>query len=161
MIILVMGVTGSGKSTIGTMLANKLGWAFLEADEFHSAANIAKMKQGIPLTDEDRAPWLSAIHMELERQSEAGKSCVLGCSALKQSYRDTLGAGLEMRTVYLKGTYEEMRAHILARHGHFAGEGILAGQFRDLEEPQDAIVIPVKQTPGEIVRQTLHELKLS
>jgi len=143
------------------MLANKLGWAFLEADEFHSAANIAKMKQGIPLTDEDRAPWLSAIHMELERQSEAGKSCVLGCSALKQSYRDTLGAGLEMRTVYLKGTYEEMRAHILARHGHFAGEGILAGQFRDLEEPQDAIVIPVKQTPGEIVRQTLHELKLS
>src|SRR5262252_5082941 len=156
-----MGVTGSGKSTIGTMLANKLGWAFLEADEFHSAANIAKMKQGIPLTDEDRAPWLSAIHMELERQSEAGKSCVLGCSALKQSYRDTLGAGLEMRTVYLKGTYEEMRAHILARHGHFAGEGILAGQFRDLEEPQDAIVIPVKQTPGEIVRQTLHELKLS
>jgi len=130
-------------------------------DEFQSAANIAKRKQGIPLTDEDRAHWLSAIHMELERHSEAGKSCVLGCSALKQSYRDTLGAGLEMRTVYLKGTYEEMRAHILARHGHFAGEGILAGQFRDLEEPQDAIVIPVKQTPGEIVRQTLHELKLS
>jgi len=156
-----MGVTGSGKSTIGTMLANKLGWAFLEADDFHSAANIAKMKQGIPLTDEDRAPWLSAIHAELGRQNEAGKSCVLGCSALKQSYRDTLGAGLDMRTVYLKGSYEEMRAHILARHGHFAGEGILAGQFRDLEEPKDAIIIPVKQTPGEIVRQTLHELKLS
>ena len=156
-----MGVTGSGKSTIGKLLANKLGWPFLEADDFHSAANIAKMKQGIPLTDEDRAPWLSAIHVELERQSEAGRSCVLGCSALKQSYRDTLGARLDMRTVYLKGTYEEMRARILARHGHFAGEGILAGQFRDLEEPQDAIIIPVKQTPGEIVLQTLHELKLS
>jgi gluconokinase len=143
------------------MLAHKLGWPFLEADDFHSAANVAKMKQGIPLTDEDRAPWLSAIHAELVRQSEAGKSCVLGCSALKQSYRDTLGAGLDMRTVYLKGTYEEMRAHILARRGHFAGEGILAGQFQDLEEPTDAIIIPVKQTPGEIVGQILSKLKLS
>jgi gluconokinase len=156
-----MGVTGSGKSTIGMILANKLGWPFLEADDFHSAANIAKMKQGIPLTDEDRVPWLSAIHLELERQSEAGKSCVLGCSALKQSYRDTLGAGLDMRTVYLKGTYEEMRAHILARRGHFAGEGILAGQFRDLEEPHEAVVVPVQLTPDKIVRQILQELKLS
>ena len=161
MIVLVMGVTGSGKSTIGIMLAKKLGWPFLEADDFHSAANVAKMKQGIPLTDEDRAPWLSAIHVELARQSEAGKSCVLGCSALKQSYRDTLGAGLDMRTVYLKGTYEEMRAHILARRGHFAGEGILAGQFRDLEEPTDALVVPVTSSPEEIVKTIKNGLPLT
>ncbi len=161
MIVLVMGTTGSGKTTIGTMLAKKLGWAFLDADDFHPVANIAKMKQGIPLTDADRVPWLAAIHTELERQSAAAKNCVFGCSALKQSYRETIGAGLDMKIVYLKGTYEEMRAHILARRGHFAGEGILAGQFRDLEEPQNAIVVSVSQTPDEIVRQSLHALKLS
>jgi gluconokinase len=161
MIVLVMGTTGSGKTTIGAKLAKKLGWPFLDADDFHPPENIAKMKQGIPLTDTDRVPWLIAIHKELTRQNEAGKSCVLGCSALKQSYRDTLNAGLDMHIVYLKGTYEEMRAHILARHGHFAGEGILAGQFRDLEEPHDAIVVPVNQPPDEIVRCILNGLKLS
>jgi len=161
MIVLVMGTTGSGKTTIGTLLANKLGWTFLDADDFHPAANIAKMKQGIPLDDADRVPWLAAIHAELKRQSAAGKNCVFGCSALKQSYRDTIGAGLDMRIVYLKGTYEEMRAHILARHGHFAGEGILAGQFRDLEEPKDAIVISVAQTPDQIVQAILRELTLT
>ena len=130
------------------MLAKELGLLFLDADDFHPPENIAKMKQGIPLSDADRVPWLTAIHKELTRQDTAGKGCVLGCSALKQSYRDTLSAGLNTRVVYLKGTYEEMRAHILARHGHFAGEGILAGQFRDLEEPKDAIVISVSRKPG-------------
>ncbi len=161
MIVLVMGTTGAGKTTIGTMLARKLNWPYIEADEFHPQENIAKMKQGIPLSDADRAPWLNAIHAELVRQNIAGKSCVLGCSALKQSYRDVLSAGLDMRTVYLKGTYEEMREHILARHGHFAGEGILAGQFRDLEEPTNAIVVPVSETPEEIVQEVLNALKLS
>jgi gluconokinase len=161
MILLVMGTTGSGKTTIGTKLAKKLGWPFLDADDFHPLENIAKMKQGIPLTDVDRVPWLSAIHTELMHQNETGKSCVLGCSALKQSYRDTLSAGLDVHIVYLKGTYEEMRAHILARHGHFAGEGILAGQFRDLEEPHDAVVVPVNLSMDEIVRRILDELKLS
>ncbi|HYK40305.1 MAG TPA: gluconokinase [Candidatus Eremiobacteraceae bacterium] len=161
MIILVMGVTGSGKTTIGTMLAKELGLLFLDADDFHPPENIAKMKQGIPLSDADRVPWLTAIHTELTRQDAAGKGCVLGCSALKQSYRDTLSAGLNTRVVYLKGTYEEMRAHILARHGHFAGEGILAGQFRDLEEPKDAIVISVSRKPGEIVKEAVRELRLT
>jgi len=159
LIILVMGVTGSGKTTIGTMLAKELGLLFLDADDFHPPENIAKMKQGIPLSDADRVPWLTAIHTELTRQDAAGKGCVLGCSALKQSYRDTLSAGLNTRVVYLKGTYEEMRAHILARHGHFAGEGILAGQFRDLEEPKDAIVISVSRKPGEIVKEAVRELR--
>ena len=160
MILLVMGTTGSGKTTIGTLLSKKLGWIFLDADDLHPPANIAKMKQGIPLDDADRVPWLARIHEELERLGEAGNDCVLGCSALKQSYRETIGAGLDMKIVYLKGTYDEMRAHILARHGHFAGEGILAGQFRDLEEPQDAIVVSVGQTPDEIVRQVLRALEL-
>jgi len=161
MIVLVMGTTGAGKTTVGKLLAEKLNWTFLDADDFHPATNIAKMKQGIPLTDADRVPWLAAIHEELARQNAAGKDCVLACSALKNGYRETIGAGLPMKTVYLKGSYEEMRAHILARHGHFAGEGILAGQFRDLEEPSDAIVVSVHHAPENIVEEVLRELKLA
>jgi gluconokinase len=156
-----MGTTGAGKTTVGKLLAQNLRWTLLDADDFHPAANIEKMKQGIPLTDADRVPWLAAIHAELVRQTEAGKNCVLACSALKKSYRETLGAGLQMKVVYLKGSYEEMKAHILARHGHFAGEGILAGQFADLEEPQDAIVVSVSHTPEEIVAEVRRELKLA
>jgi len=156
-----MGTTGAGKTTIGKLLAQQLGWVFLDADDFHPAANIEKMKKGIPLTDADRVPWLAAIHAELVRQSEAGENCVLACSALKKAYRDTLGARLEMKVVYLKGSYEEMKKHILARHGHFAGEGILAGQFGDLEEPEDAILVSVSHTPEEIVAEVRRELKLA
>src|SRR5262249_38283893 len=123
MIVLIMGTTGAGKTTVGKLLAEKLSWIFLDADDFHPPASIAKMKKGIPLDDADRAPWLAAIHDRLEAETAARKSCVLACSALKESYRETIGAGLAIRTVYLKGSYEEMRAHILARHGHFAGEG--------------------------------------
>ena len=161
MIVLVMGTTGAGKTTVGKLLAETLGWAFLDADDFHPAANIAKMTQGIPLDDADRAPWLAAMHAELVRQNAKGKSCVLACSALKNGYRETIGAGLPMKILYLKGSYEEMREHILARHGHFAGEGILAGQFRDLEEPKDAIVQPVSLSPDQIVQNVTKELRLS
>lgn len=161
MIVLVMGTTGAGKTTVGKLLAKQLGWTFLDADDFHPPANIEKMKQGIPLTDADRAPWLAAIHEALVRQNGMGMDCVLACSALKESYRETIGAELAMRTVYLKGTYEEMRAHILARHGHFAGEAILAGQFADLEEPSDAIAVSVHHTPEEIAREVRRELKLT
>lgn len=160
MIVLVMGTTGAGKTTVGKLLAEKLKWIFLDADDFHPPANIAKMKQGIPLDDSDRVPWLAAIHNRLAAETAVGKNCVLACSALKESYRKTIGAGLDVRTVYLKGSYEEMRAHILARHGHFAGEGILAGQFRDLEEPTDAIVEPVTLHPAEIVKRVCEKLKL-
>lgn len=161
MIILVMGTTGAGKTTIGKLLAEELRWPFLDADDFHPAANIEKMKQGIPLDDADRVPWLAAMHEELVRQNAAGQSCVLACSALKQSYRDTIAAGLVVKVVYLKGTYEEMRAHILTRHGHFAGEGILAGQFRDLEEPKNAFVVPVTLPPQQIVQIIKRGLQLT
>lgn len=161
MIVLVMGTTGAGKTTVGQLLAQQLGWTFLDADDFHPAANVEKMKHGIPLTDADRAPWLAAIHDAVARLSGMGMDCVLACSALKESYRKTIGEGLAMKTVYLKGTYEEMRAHILARHGHFAGEAILAGQFADLEEPKDAIAVSVLHKPEEIVEEVRRELKLA
>jgi gluconokinase len=161
MIVLVMGTTGAGKTTIGKLLAGQLHWTFLDADDFHPSANIEKMTKGIPLDDADRAPWLAAMHEELVRQNAAGKNCVLACSALKQQYRDAIGAGLEMKIVYLKGTYEMMRAHILARHGHFAGAGILAGQFRDLEEPGEAFVVPVTLPPEKVVEAIRSGLPLS
>lgn len=150
MVILVMGTTGAGKTTIGKLIATRLGWTFLDADDFHPPANIEKMKQGIPLTDDDRAPWLANIHSRLQQLAVENKNAVLACSALKQSYRDTLSAGLDMPIVYLRGTYEQMRKHILERHGHFAGESILAGQFADLEEPTDALALDVAGTPHEL-----------
>jgi len=150
MVILVMGTTGAGKTTVGRLIALKLGWIFLDADDFHPPANIEKMKHGIALTDLDRAPWLANIHARMEQLDASEKSAVLACSALKQSYRETLAAGLDMRIVYLRGTYAAMREHILARHGHFAGESILAGQFSDLEEPADALVLDVSSTPEKL-----------
>lgn len=159
MVILVMGTTGAGKTTVGSLLAGHLGWTFLDADDFHPQSNVEKMKHGIPLTDADRLPWLENIHAELIRLSQAQQNIVLACSALKRSYRDQLSAGLDFRTVYLRGSYEEMRRHIEARHGHFAGEAILAGQFADLEEPLDALVLDVSHTPEELVAQTISGLR--
>ena len=158
MIALVMGTTGSGKTTVGEMVAEQLHWTFLDADNFHSAANIDKMRHGIPLTDEDRAGWLAAMHAELVKRDAAGENIVLACSALKQKYRDEIGAGLDMKVVYLKGDYATMAAHIAGRHGHFAGEGILAGQFADLEEPKNAIVENVSKTPEEIAAEIVKKI---
>lgn len=160
MVILVMGTTGAGKTTVGKLIAERLGCAFLDADDFHSAANVEKMKHGIPLTDADRAPWLASMHSRLLQLAAENKNAVLACSALKQSYRDTLSAHLDMRIVYLRGSYEQMRKHILARHGHFAGESILAGQFADLEEPHDALVVDVTGTPNELASAAIQKLNL-
>src|SRR5271163_104027 len=160
MIILMMGTTGSGKSTVGEMLAQRLGWLFLDADDFHSAANKEKMHRGIALTDADRAPWLAAIHDELVRQDKLGRSVALACSALKQEYRDELAANLDMRVVYLKGSEAVLRSHIEGRHGHFAGESLLASQLATLEEPVDALVEDVSRTPEEIVAEVRARLNL-
>jgi gluconokinase len=160
MVILIMGTTGAGKTTVGKLLAARLGWTFLDADDFHPAANIEMMKRGIPLADADRMPWLENIHASLIQLSAAGSNVVLACSALKQSYRDKLTAGTDMRVVYLRGTYDQMRRHIEARHGHFAGEAILAGQFADLEEPKNALVLDVSRPPDDLASNVIASLDL-
>jgi gluconokinase len=153
MIVVVMGVTGSGKTTVGKLLAQELSWEYADGDDFHSAANVEKMRQGIPLTDADRAPWLLAIRNAIVGWIAKHKNVVLACSALKRSYRKELQAGPEVKLVYLKGSREMIAERLRARHGHFATEKILDGQFRDLEEPDDAITVDVSPAPEEIVAE--------
>ena len=163
MIILVMGVTGSGKTTVGELLAERLGWQFLDADDYHSAANKSKMHQGIPLTDADRMPWLDAIHAKLAQVQGENGNAVLGCSALKKSYRDRLTAGINAKLVYLKGTYNFIEERLHSRKNHFADEHILAGQFHDLEEPTEAeaTVVDITPPPETIVDEIIHRLSLA
>jgi len=161
MILLVMGVTGSGKSTVGRELAGRLGWVFLEADDFHSAANKEKMRRGVPLTDEDRIPWLDAIHAELQAQKDAGRNVVLGCSALKKEYRRRLSEGLDVQLVYLKGSQELIAGRLRQRTDHFAGEAILGDQFAALEEPRGVMVIDIAPPPERIVGEILEKAGLT
>jgi gluconokinase len=169
MVILVMGIEGSGKTTVGKLLAERLHWEFADADDFHSAANKEKMKQGIALTDADRAPWLAAIQAQIWRWIAEKKNGVITCSALKQSYRDVLlsrpsrvdGSADEIKTVYLHGTYALIAERLHQRQGHFAGEALLASQFATLEEPRDAISIDVSETPDQIVEEILRRLNLA
>src|SRR5580698_4297859 len=125
MIIVVMGVAGSGKTTVGTMLADAMKCPFLEGDALHSPGNVDKMSHGVPLTDADRAPWLSAIHARVVDACERGQSLVVGCSALKQQYRDVLAEGVPVTWVYLRGSLELIRARLKQRHGHFMRANML------------------------------------
>jgi gluconokinase len=158
MIVLVMGVAGSGKTTIGRMLASRLGWVYLEADDFHSAANKEKMHRGEHLTEADRLPWLRAMHAELQNQSAIGKNAVLACSALNEEYRRILMDGLNVKLVYLRGSKELIASRLRHRTGHFAGEAILDDQFAVLEEPRDAIVVDITEEPERIVEKILSKL---
>lgn len=160
MIVVVMGVTGAGKTTVGSLLAAQSGWEFADADSFHPASNVEKMSHGIALTDADRAPWLAAMRASIERWISEKKSAVLACSALKRSYRQELLISPEVRLVYLRGSYESIARQLRARHGHFATEAILADQFANLEEPQDAIVIDIGQDPTTMVKQIRVQLGL-
>jgi len=153
-----MGVVGAGKTTVGTLLAQKLGWQFADADDFHPKENIEKITHGIPLTDSDRAPWLAALHEAIERWNTDGNDVVLACSALKKNYREELEAG-PVRFVYLKGDYDLISLRLHSRHGHFATESILKSQLADLEEPQDAITVTVDKSPDEIVSEIIRKLK--
>ncbi|MGY0235294.1 gluconokinase [Longispora urticae] len=154
-LLLVMGVSGSGKTTVGAMLAGRLRWRYAEADDFHPAANVEKMAAGEPLTDADRWPWLEAIAAWMDERRAAGEPAVVTCSALKRSYRDLLRAGRpDVRLVYLRGDRELIAGRLLARHGHFFPDKLLASQFADLEEPgadEDPLVVPIEGTPDEIV----------
>jgi gluconokinase len=151
MIVVLMGPMGVGKTTIGRLLADRLGWEFADGDDFHPAANVEKMRRGIPLDDDDRMPWLSALREAMRAWVAEGRSVVLACSALKQAYRDHLHHSPEVRLVYLKGSFELIRERLHARTGHFAAESLLASQFAILEAPEDAIVVDVAPPPDEIV----------
>ncbi|MFZ0733582.1 MAG: gluconokinase [Candidatus Sulfotelmatobacter sp.] len=160
MIVIVMGVVGSGKTTVGRILAQQLGWEFADADDFHPEANIDKIRHGISLTDADREPWLESLRAAIVQWMKTGKNAVLACSALKRNYREILQVGPAVRFVYLKGSPALIAERLRSRRGHFANHQILAGQFADLEEPDDAITVEISLAPEQIVEQIRTELRL-
>ena len=156
MILMVAGVSGSGKTTVGALLAGRLGWQFADADAFHSAANVAKMRAGIPLTDADRRPWLHAITAWMDERIARGESAVITCSALKRAYRDALlGGRPQARMIFLSVDREEAARRLAARHGHFFPAGLLNSQFDALEPPQPGepgvTVVPSGRDPAQTV----------
>ena len=159
--LVVMGVSGSGKSTIAERLAARLGWRCEDGDKYHPPANVAKMSAGHPLTDEDRWPWLQAIADEIDRTCTQGERAVVACSALKRAYRDILVHGRnDVRIVFLNGTHDLIAARLAARKGHFMPPGLLTSQFKTLEPPQPterpitvSIDAPVEAIVDDIIRQ--------
>jgi gluconokinase len=159
-IAIVMGVSGVGKTTIGTALAAALGWRFLDADDFHPAANVAKMSAGIALQDEDRWPWLDALNEKLRAAEGRGESVVLACSALKARYRDRLTAGLaHYRIVYLHGAFELIESRLRARRHKYMPASLLESQFATLEPPADAVAVDVAMEAPEAVARIVASLK--
>ena len=156
-----MGPAGSGKTTVGEVLASQLKWEFADGDNFHSPANIEKMAHGLPLSDDDRIPWLNSIREAMFRCEVESRNLVLACSALKRSYRELLQINSNVKFVYLKGSYELLSERLHSRKGHYAGEQILASQFADLEEPTDAITIDAAQPGEQIVAEIRKVLGLS
>ncbi len=149
---IIMGVSGCGKTAVGSALAQELGWAFFDADDFHPAVNIAKMASGIPLSDEDRLPWLDALHGLIVTALKENQPGVLACSALKESYRRRLLADLQdVRLIYLKGSYEIIWSRMSERTDHYMQPAMLQSQFDILEEPADALVMEITQSIKQIV----------
>jgi carbohydrate kinase (thermoresistant glucokinase family) len=161
--IVMMGVSGSGKSTVGALLATDLGWVFEDGDAFHPPANVAKMAAGTPLTDADRWPWLAAIAARIARARGAGQGVVIGCSALKRAYRDVLRGGhADVRFLHLTGTPELIMARQAARVGHFMPASLIASQFATLEAPEteaDVIDLDVDPEPPAIVARAIAALR--
>jgi len=161
MAVILMGVTGCGKTKVGTLLAKDCGWAFHDADDFHPAENVAKMKSGVPLTDDDRWPWLARLNAFLLDSERQGKRLVLACSALKQVYRDRLVHGCAaVRFVFLDGDIALIRARLEARQGHYMNPKLLDSQFAILEHPQDALRQDIAKSPAELVRSIRQALAL-
>ena len=163
--LIVMGVSGSGKSTIAEKLAARLRWRYEDGDKFHPASNVAKMSAGHPLTDEDRWPWLQAIADEIDRVCKAGQNAVIACSALKRAYRDILVHGrCDVRIVYLQGTRELIAARLAARKNHFMPPDLLDSQFKTLEPPdpgENPVTVSIDATVDTIVDDIVRGLRLS
>lgn len=161
MVILIMGVSGSGKTTIGESLASELNWKFKDADEFHPAANIEKMRQGIPLNDDDRRPWLQALRQAIDEALQTNVNLILACSALKAAYRQVLGEPSDqVKFVYLKGSFELIEQRLQQRQGHYMKANLLLTQFDALKEPTDAIAVEIDQSSSAIVQQIKNCLHL-
>lgn len=163
MILIAMGVSGAGKTRIGELLAERLGCTFTDGDAFHSAANKEKMHHGIPLTDDDRWPWLQSIRAAIEQKQRAGETAVFTCSSLKRSYRDVLrGKDADVRFVYLHGTVEVLSERLKTRTGHFFDPSLLKSQLDTLEVPgeDEAVQVSIDQTPEQMVDEVLAKLKL-
>ena len=162
--LIVMGVSGSGKSTIADGLAERLRWTFEDGDRFHPASNVAKMSAGHPLTDEDRWPWLQAIADEIDRVCKAGEHAVIACSALKRTYRDILVHGRnDVRVVFLNGTQELIASRLARRKGHFMPPGLLASQFSTLEPPdgsENPVTVSIDTSVDAIVDDIVRQLGL-
>jgi gluconokinase len=164
--VVVAGVSGSGKSTVGKRLAEQLNWPFIDGDSLHPAANIAKMSAGVPLTDEDRAPWLDAVAAEMDRRNDASRPAVIACSALKRRYRDRL---LDHRPgavmVFLLIGRDVAAGRLAARPGHFFGPDLLGSQFADLEPPsqdeRSVVLMPADHAPGKLADQIIARLGLT
>ena len=164
MIVVVFGVSGAGKTTIGKLLAEQLGWQFYEADDFHPRANIEKMRGGRPLNDQDRWPWLERLRERITRSLAAKENAVLACSALKRAYRDRLCVSDDVKFVFLRGNHALIERQLRQRRGHFMNPALLKSQFVDLEEPgsqEDVLTIEPGRMPGELVEEIKTKLKLS
>jgi gluconokinase len=163
-IVIVFGVSGGGKTTIGKLLAEELGWKFYEADDFHPRANIEKMHSGRPLTDEDRWPWLDRLREQVRRSLASKEDAVLACSALKRAYRERLRISDDVKFVFLRGNHALIAKQLRGRRGHFMNPALLKSQFADLEEPgpgEDVLMIDLGRTPGELVKEVKTRLGLA
>lgn len=162
MVLILMGPMGSGKTTIGKMLAEKLGWPFYDGDRFHPKENVEKMRAGIALTDEDRRLWLEKLRDNIRRWLEERQNTILACSALKKAYRDLLGVDQEtVRTVYLKGSYALLRKRIEERQHPYMNKSLLRSQLDTLEEPEGGLRVDISAAPEGIVRTIIQDLKLN
>jgi gluconokinase len=162
MVIVLMGVSGSGKTTVGKVLAEELGWKFLDADAFHPQSNIQKMREGRPLNDEDRRPWLKSLRQRTEKACSLDENLVLACSALKHAYQDYLESEDPscVQLVYLKGSEDLIRKRLAGRKGHFMDPNLLGSQFEALEAPSDAIEVDISPPPEEIAKTIRQKLRI-
>ncbi|MCG8338552.1 MAG: gluconokinase [Proteobacteria bacterium] len=160
MVIVIIGPSGCGKTTVGKLLATKLEWNFYDADDFHSSQNVEKMRQGIPLTDKDREPWLLGLAEQIEGWNHDPGNAVLACSALKKSYRHMLGVDqISVITVHLHGEFDLLAKRLNARQGHYMNPDLLQSQIDTFETPQGGITISIDQTPEQMVEEIVDKLK--